>query len=66
MIALIRDTVLRLRAEGVAVVLVEQRVETALSVADRVVFLVNGAVAEEVTAEGLTPEAEVFGRYVGV
>ncbi len=66
MIALIRDTALRLRSEGVAVVLVEQRIEAVLSMADRVVFLVNGAVAEEVSATGLTPGAAVFGRYVGV
>ena len=66
MIALIQETVLRLRAEGVAVVLVEQRVEAALSMADRLVFLVNGEVAEEVAAAGLAPGAEVFGRYVGV
>ncbi len=66
MIALIRDTALRLRSEGVAVVLVEQRIEAVLSMADRVVFLVNGAVAEEVSATALTPGAAVFGRYVGV
>ncbi|PZQ46133.1 MAG: ABC transporter ATP-binding protein [Rhodovulum sulfidophilum] len=66
MIALIRETVLRLRSEGVAVVLVEQRVEAVLEVADRVLFLVTGEVAETVAARGLDPRAEVFRRYVGV
>ena len=66
MIALIRETVERLKAEGVAVVLVEQRVEAVLSVADRVLFLVNGEVAETVSAAGLDARAEVFARYVGV
>lgn len=66
MIALIRETVLSLKAEGVAIVLVEQRIEAVLSVADRVVFLVNGEVAETLPAEGLDPRAEVFQRYVGV
>jgi branched-chain amino acid transport system ATP-binding protein len=66
MIALIRETVTRLKAEGVAVILVEQRVEAVLSVADRVLFLVNGEVAETVSAAGLDARAEVFRRYVGV
>ncbi|TPE53167.1 ABC transporter ATP-binding protein [Amaricoccus solimangrovi] len=66
MIALIRETVTRLRAEGVAVVLVEQRIEAVLSIADRVAFLVNGEVAEVLPAAGLDPRAEVFARWVGV
>ncbi len=50
MIALIRDSVLALKAAGVAVVLVEQRVEAVLEVADRVAFVVGGRVAQALPA----------------
>ncbi|MCL4187659.1 MAG: ABC transporter ATP-binding protein [Rhodobacteraceae bacterium] len=66
MVALIRDTVARLRAEGVAVVLVEQRVETALAVADRLAFVTGGRVAETVAARGLAADAPQFAAHVGV
>ena len=66
MSALIRATVLALKADGVAVVLVEQRVEAVLAVADRVAFLAGGRVAEVVEAAALAPEAPQFLRYVGV
>jgi len=66
MIALIRDTVGRLRAEGVVVVLVEQRVDAVLAVADRVAFVVQGRVAETVDARGLAADAPQFAAHVGV
>jgi branched-chain amino acid transport system ATP-binding protein len=66
MIALIRATVLALKATGVATILVEQRVDAALAVADRIAFIVGGRVAEEVDAGGLGPEAAVFRAHVGV
>ncbi|WP_028030423.1 ABC transporter ATP-binding protein [Gemmobacter nectariphilus] len=66
MIALIRDTVLSLKAMGVAVVLVEQRVDAVLSVADRVAFVTGGTVAETCDASTLTPHSAQFARYVGV
>jgi branched-chain amino acid transport system ATP-binding protein len=66
MISLIRDTVVALKATGVATILVEQRVDAALAVADRIAFLVNGALAETVPAAGLGPDAPAFRRYVGV
>lgn len=66
MITLIRDTVTALKATGVATVLVEQRVEAVLSVADRVSFVVSGRVAETVDAAGLGPDAPQFAAYVGV
>ncbi|PKP75453.1 MAG: ABC transporter ATP-binding protein [Alphaproteobacteria bacterium HGW-Alphaproteobacteria-6] len=66
MITLIRDTVLTLKAEGVATILVEQRVDAALSVADRLAFMVGGRVAEVLDAGGLTPDAPAFARHVGV
>ena len=66
MIALIRDTVVALKATGVATILVEQRVDAVLSVADRVAFMTGGTVAEIVDAAGLTPAAPQFAAYVGV
>ena len=66
MIALIRDTVVALKATGVATVLVEQRVDAALSVGDRIAFIVGGQVAETVPVKGLHPGAAHFAAYVGV
>jgi len=50
----------------VATILVEQRVDAALSVADRLAFMVAGRVAEVLDAGGLTPDAPAFARHVGV
>jgi branched-chain amino acid transport system ATP-binding protein len=66
MIALIRDAVLRLRAEGVAVVLVEQRVDAVLKMADRVAFMAHGRVEEVADAAILAPGARQFADFVGV
>ncbi|WP_096787053.1 ABC transporter ATP-binding protein [Rhodobacter sp. CZR27] len=66
MIALIRDTVRALRGMGVAVILVEQRIEAVLDLADRVAFVETGQVAESVAAAALAPDAPQFARYVGV
>ncbi len=66
MIALIRDVVLRLRAAGVAVVLVEQKEETVLQLADHVAFMAHGAVAEVVAGADLVAGAPQFRTFVGV
>jgi branched-chain amino acid transport system ATP-binding protein len=66
MIALIRDTVLALKSTGMATVLVEQRVDAVLSLADHVAFIVGGKVMETVARAGLTADAPQFRQYVGV
>lgn len=66
MIAKIRETLHRLRAEGVAALLVEQRVDAVLPVADRVVFLENGRATEAMDVARLTAEPELLKHYVGV
>ncbi len=66
MIALIRDAVQALAGEGVAVVLVEQRIEAVLEIADRVVFIENGRAAESVTPQALRDTPELLHKYVGV
>jgi branched-chain amino acid transport system ATP-binding protein len=66
MIALIQEAVLTLKAEGVAVVLVEQRVDAVLKLADRVAFMVGGRIEESCDVNGLSADHAVFRTYVGV
>lgn len=66
MIDQIRQVVLRMRNEGVAVVLVEQRVDAILSLADKVVFIENGRNLETVTGEALRAAPETIDRHLGV
>ena len=66
MIALIRDTVKDLKSTGVATILVEQRVDAVLQVADRVAFMAQGRVAEVSDAAKLTLQSPEFAQYVGV
>ena len=66
MIDLIRDVVVRMKQEGVAIVLVEQRVEAVLRIADRVVFIENGRIRETVDAAVLKDDHTLLERYVGV
>ena len=66
MIAKIRDTIARLRGQGVSTILVEQRVDAVLPVADRVAFIENGRNRETVEVEKLRDEVDLLHRYVGV
>ena len=66
MIALIEDTIKTLRTARVAILLVEQRVTAALSLADRILFLSQGRVAEVHPAATLTRDAPAFRAHVGV
>src|SRR5262245_28850731 len=60
------DTVGALRARGVGVLLVEQKVDAVLHVADRVVVVETGRVVHEATPTQLAAEPEVLLRHVGV
>ncbi|MFQ6094442.1 MAG: ABC transporter ATP-binding protein [bacterium] len=60
------DTIEGLKVHGVAVLLVEQKIEAALRVADRIVFLENGSVREETSPEELAADPQPLLRYVGV
>jgi branched-chain amino acid transport system ATP-binding protein len=66
MIAAILATVAALRSQGVAIILVEQRVEAALSVADRVLFLENGVARGTATPADLRADPTPLDHYVGV
>ena len=66
MIARIRDTVAMLRERGVSTVLVEQRVDAVLPVADRVAFIENGRNGETLVVEKLRENPELVRHYVGV
>jgi len=60
------ETIARLRDRGVAVLLVEQKVDAALQIADRVAFLENGALSLETLPAALRADPEPLHRYVGV
>ena len=62
----IRDVIKRLRDEGVGILLVEQRPDAAINIADRVVFLENGKSKQEVDAKELSRDPALLYRYVGV
>ena len=66
MIARIRETVATLRAQGVSTILVEQRVDAVLPVADRVAFIENGRNRETVDVEILRTDPTAVKHYVGV
>ena len=66
MIEAIRQVVVVMRDRGVGVLLVEQRVDAVLSVADRVAFIENGRNLETVTAETLRRDHSMIERHLGV
>lgn len=66
MIEQIRQAVTALRDRGVAILLVEQRVDAVLSIADRVVFLENGRSHDPVSAAALRDDPDLLHRFVGV
>jgi len=66
MIAKVRDTVGALRSRGVSTILVEQRVDAVLPVADRVLFVENGRSRETVDVAVLRADPAMVHRYVGV
>ncbi|MDP6815089.1 MAG: ABC transporter ATP-binding protein [Alphaproteobacteria bacterium] len=59
-------TVTAMKAQGVAVLLVEQKVDAALAVADRIAFLENGRLRQQASPAELAADPEPLHRYVGV
>jgi len=62
----IRQVIVRMKNEGVAILLVEQRVDAILSIADRVSFIENGRHVETTDAASLGNDPEKLRRYLGV
>ena len=66
MIEAIRQVIVKMRDNGVAILLVEQRIDAVLSVADRVGFIENGRNGEVLSADVLRADHSIVDRYVGV
>jgi len=66
MIEAIRQVIVVMRDRGVAIILVEQRVDAVLSVADRVSFIENGRNLETLEAEALRGDPTILTRHLGV
>ncbi|WP_120505369.1 ABC transporter ATP-binding protein [Sulfitobacter mediterraneus] len=66
MIEQIRQVIVRMKAEGFAIVLVEQRVDAVLSIADKVAFIENGRDVETTSAADLEQNSDKLTRYLGV
>ena len=62
----ILEAIAELRAAGTTMLLVEQKVEAALAVADRIAFIENGRIREYATPRRLAKDPELLIRYVGV
>jgi branched-chain amino acid transport system ATP-binding protein len=65
-IAKIRETVAALRERGVSTLLVEQRVDAVLPVADRVAFIENGRSVKTIGVAELREDPAMVRHYVGV
>ena len=59
------EAVSGLKARGMSVLLVEQKIEAALKVADRIVFLEHGVIRHEAVPEELEADPEPLHRYLG-
>jgi len=66
MIDSIREVIVQMKRENVAVILVEQRIDAVLSLADRVAFIENGRNAETVDASTLHDDKQKIRKYLGV
>ena len=62
----ILETIQRLKKEKVGILLVEQKIEGALMISDRVAFLENGNLEHQTTPRALVENDEPLYRYVGI
>jgi branched-chain amino acid transport system ATP-binding protein len=66
LVALVEETMQRLREEGTTILLVEQNLATALAVADRVYVMEKGEIRVTAAPAELRAAPEVLQRYLGV
>ena len=62
----ILETLVQMKASGVAILLVEQKVKSALKVCGRILLLEDGAIRHEGTARALAADPLPLERYIGV
>ena len=65
-VAELKDTLARLVAEGLRILIVEQNLSVATSVADRLLVMLNGRIADETTPAALEADPSAKQRYLGV
>lgn len=66
MIELILEVIIKMKAEGIAIVLVEQRMDIVLSITDQTVFIENGKSVDRATPAELSQEPGKITYYLGV
>lgn len=66
MILTIRNVISRLAGEGVAILLVEQRIDAVLGVADRIAFMENGVLHKPLDVAEVEHDEELVRRYIGI
>ena len=62
----VKDMLLKLKNEGMSIILVEQNLQTALDVADRVYILDQGQVVFEGKSEQLSKNKNLTIKFLGV
>ncbi len=65
-ISSLAETLKRLEADGIAILLIEQNLGLAVAVATRQVVMVSGRLAAETTARELSGSPELQRRFLGV
>ncbi len=66
MVEALHGVAVAMRARGVAILTVEQRVDAVLDIADRVAFIENGRGGDVVPVEALRRDRSLVARYLGV
>ena len=62
----LKEIIKRLNENGMAILLVEEKIPFALSIADQVYFMVKGRIEYRASREELQGKREIFIRYLGV
>lgn len=66
MVSKVLESVKALKQKGLGILLVEQRIDAALKVADRAIIMENGRIEHESNVEKLNSENELLVRYLGI
>ena len=66
MISLIRDSILELKKQGVSILLVEQRVDAILSIADEILVIENGSIIFSADAKEIQNDNKKLYSLIGI